>query len=54
MTKEEKEKLLKQAEEHFDYLLEYSDGGDFIQVVGSMGGDIRTYRFYSNGLITER
>ena len=54
MTKEEKEKLLKQAEEHFDYLLECHTTNDFIQVVGSMGGDVRTYRFYANGLITER
>lgn len=54
MTRLEKEQLLTKSNDYFDYILEYVDGGDFIQVTGSMGGDIRTYRFYVNGMITER
>lgn len=54
MTKIEQEKLLNKAEEYFDYILDCFSEKDFIQIVGSVGGDIRTYRFYSNGIITER
>lgn len=49
-----KEKLLRDAWNFFDYVLEYYEGTDFVEVVGSRGGDIRSYRFYENGLITER
>lgn len=34
-----------------DYVLEVKDGGDFLQISSSMGGDVHTHRVYgkSNG-----
>ena len=29
-----------------DYILEIRDGGDFTEIVSSMGGDVRTNRVY--------
>ena len=49
-----KAKLLKDAWNFFDYILEYYEGTDFIEVIGSRGGDICCYRFYESGLVTER
>lgn len=49
-----KEKLLRDAWNFFDYILDYHEGTDFVEVIGSRGGDICCYRFYESGLVTER
>ena len=40
--------------ERFDYILCTYEGPNFIEVVGSIGGDTVTYRIYDNGTITQR
>lgn len=37
-----------------DYILEVRPAPDFVEVVGSMGGDTVTYRVYDNGRVCER
>jgi len=41
-------------EEGLDYTLEVFEAPDFVQIVGSIGGDIVTYRFYDSGLVVEK
>lgn len=54
LTFEEKKKILDEASERFDYIIEHRDSPDFLEVVGCIGGDIITYRYYGNGVVTER
>jgi hypothetical protein len=44
----------KRALEYMDYILEVVEWTDFVEIVGKMGGDTITQRFYDNGLVTER
>jgi len=37
-----------------DYIIETHSASDFVEVVGSMGGDVITLRIYDDGLMTER
>ena len=46
--------IQKKFDDYFDEVLKISNGGDFIQVIGTMGGDARTYRFYQDGSIYEK
>ena len=54
LTFEEKKKILEKAADRFDYIIEHRDGPDFLEVVGCIGGDVLTYRYYVNGIVTER
>ena len=45
------EKAKAEALERFDYILRVSEGRDFVEIVGSIGGDIETYRYYDNGMV---
>lgn len=54
MTKQELENINETIDDYFDYVMRTVVQGDFIEVTGCRGGDVRTYRFYSSGLITER
>lgn len=44
----------KKAMEIMDYILEIREAPNFVEVVGCTGGDARTFRFYDDGLVTER
>ncbi|MCI8582835.1 MAG: hypothetical protein HFH13_06865 [Dorea sp.] len=49
-----KERINKAQEialEYFDYLIETVPTPDYIQIVGSIGGDISTYRIYDDGSV---
>lgn len=35
--------------DHFDFEIERYVTPDYIEIVGSMGGDVLTYRLYKNG-----
>ena len=39
------------ASEYFDYLSETTPTPDYVQVVGSIGGEICTYRIYDDGSV---
>lgn len=46
---------LREVKEQLDYILEEQDTGDFVEIIGKMGGDTITYRIYkSDGRIYER
>ena len=54
MTGELKERIDKAQEiaiEYFDYLIETTPTLDYVQIVGSIGGDISTYRIYDDGSV---
>lgn len=42
------------ALEKFDYILDIYRCSEFIEYTGKIGGDVLTYRYYSNGLIGEK
>ena len=42
------------AKERFDDLISWYDAGRFTEIEGRVGGELKTYRVYENGLITER
>ena len=42
------------ALEYFDYIMETRPAKGFVEIVGSMGGDVLTFRFYDNGAVTQR
>lgn len=37
-----------------DTIIETFECGDYIEVTGHAGGDVLTYRIYSNGQVVER
>lgn len=44
----------KKALEEMDYILETYSAPDFVEIVGKMGGDVITMRYYDNGMVVER
>lgn len=40
--------------EHHDRILDMYDAGAFVEVTGTVGGDVVTYRYYNNGDVFER
>lgn len=42
------------ALEHLDYILETIPTPDFVEIVGSVGGDVVTYRVYNDGSVYEK
>lgn len=50
MTKEQK-KEIEELELRYDYILETHTTPDFIEVVGSIGGDIEKCRIYKDGIM---
>lgn len=42
------------ALEHLDYILETISTPDFVEIVGSVGGDTITYRVYDDGSVYEK
>lgn len=53
-TSLETQKLIDTALDYFDTIVNYYSTDEFLEVVGTRGGEYHTYRFYYNGLITER
>lgn len=51
---EKVKKAIERALEYMDYILEVTEWVDFVEIVGKMGGDTITERFYDNGLVVER
>ena len=46
--------LYDEALDYFDIIVEYHSTKEFLEVIGTRGGEYHTYRFYYSGLITER
>ena len=42
------------ALEHLDYILETIPTPDFVEIVGSVGGDVATYRVHNDGSVYEK
>ena len=53
-TSSETQKLIDTALDYFDTIVNYYPTDEFLEVVGTRGGECHTYRFYYSGLITER
>lgn len=47
-------KALNDTRERFDYILEERKTSDFIEIIGSMGGDVLTFRVYKDGSVYEK
>lgn len=37
-----------------DRILDMYDAGSFVEVTGTVGGDVVTYRYYNNGKVYQR
>ena len=48
------QRLLDTALDYFDTIIYYYSTDEFLEVVGTRGGECHAYRFYYSGLITER
>lgn len=48
-NKERVNKAQDRALESLDYVMECHETPDFVEVTGSMGGDVVTYRIYDDG-----
>lgn len=48
------QELLDTAHDYFDSIVDYYPTTEFLEVTGLRGGESHTYRFYYNGLVTER
>jgi hypothetical protein len=53
-SKERVNKAKDKALESLDYIIDYFEMPDFVDVTGRMGGDTITYRIYDDGRIYER
>ena len=53
-TSSETQKLIDTVLDYFDTIVNYYPTDEFLEVVGTRGGEYYTYRFYYSGLITER
>lgn len=47
-------KAQQQALERYDYLIETRPGKDFVEIVGCIGGDVETRRYYDDGTVRAR
>ena len=54
ITREKKARQRIQVECGVDKVIEVIPTKEFVEVVGTKGGDILTYRVYNDGRITER
>ena len=54
ITREKKARQRIQVEKELDKVIEVIPTKEFVEVVGTKGGDILTFRLYNNGTITER
>lgn len=52
--KERIEKAKKQALEYMDFLLDVYSTPTFVEIVGSVGGDIIKRRYYDNGIVADK
>lgn len=48
------QKAQDRALERLDYIMEIYPTADFVEIVGSVGGDIVTYRVYDDGSMYEK
>ena len=48
------QKAQDRALERLDYIMETYPTADFVEIVGSVGGDIVTYRVYDDGSMYEK
>lgn len=48
MNKRRVEQVQERALENLDYVMKCREAPDFVEVTGSIGGDIVTYRVYDN------
>lgn len=53
-NKERVNKAQEKALESLDYVMDYHEAPDFVEVIGRMGGDVITYRVYDDGTMYER
>ena len=42
------------ALERFDYIIDSHSTPDFVEFIGSIGGDTLTFRYYQNGNVVEK
>ena len=54
MNKERINRAQEKVLDNLDYVMECHEAPDFVEVTGSMGGDVITYRVYDNGDIYAR
>ena len=54
LTNKRLENIRKQFLAHHDRILDMYDAGSFVEVKGTVGGDVVTYRYYNNGEVFER
>ena len=54
MNKRRVEQVQERALGNLDYVMECREAPDFVEVTGSIGGDIVTYRVYDNGDVYAR
>lgn len=45
------EKALKEIIDRYDYILEQHKTKDFVEIVGSIGGDVERVRVYKDGSV---
>lgn len=53
-NKERVNKAQDRALESLDYVMEFHETPDFVEVTGRVGGDVITYRVYDDGTMYER
>lgn len=48
------QEVLKKAKHDFDEIFDIYEDMDYVEIRGMYCGDMRCYRYYDNGLVTER
>lgn len=54
LTNKRLENIRKQFLAINDRILDMYDAGSFVEVTGTVGGDVVTYRYYNNGKVYQR
>lgn len=53
-NKERIERAQEIALDYLEYIIDYHETPDFIEVIGNTGGDVITYRVYDDGAVYEK
>lgn len=53
-NKERVNKAQDRVLERLDYIMDYHETPDFVEIIGCIGGDTVTYRVYDDGSMYER
>lgn len=51
---ERAEKAVNKAMDYFEIILDVREAPGFVEIVGDIGGDVLTRRFYDDGTVTAR